>query len=344
MKKIIICIALMTLFLTCKKEHAGKNIYMTKPTLTYRYGDLIVVRDIISGNVTTVFSGYDANPQINPSYPAWSSDGSKICFITSPYPLITNDLYTVNISISPIDGLPVGSNPTKIGDGAAGGGRYGQAKWRPGTNQIAYVWKRTGETDKIHLLPSAGGPATVIYSTANTDWVIERNLSFNDIAFKSDGSRLVFCERQTSTGSLFLKVLDLTNNSVIKSINLSQYKSIHSLDWAKKAGSNIVAIETVPFCDGTVSGNSDIRQIYTVDVGSATPIMSWIKNDAGDINWSSDDTQFAMTAWIARISAVGSSCALSVYQDIKIFTIATPLIDYLGSTSSYQGFYLDWRR
>ena len=290
----------------------------------------IFVMDVTGANKTKVYSNYTNQTTQYPDYPAWSGDGTKLCFT-----LNSADLYTLNISLD--NSVPTGSNATKIGDGAAAGGNYKQGKWRPGANQIACVWKKTGDPDKIHLLPSAGGSPTVLYAAASTDWNIEE-----DIAFKSDGFNLVFSERQISTGNVFLKVLDVSTSQVIKSIDLSQYRSIKEMDWAKSTGSNIVAITTVPYCDGTPIGNGGIHQLQTIDVSASSPSLTLLRNDQGNISWSPNDTQITTPAGLGRVSAVGSPCSASQYFGFQIYTLATQAFTFLGNSSN--GNHPDWKR
>ena len=255
MKKIISSLALIVLISACKKEvlESDKLLQLqpenqqlkpppppnANPAFAFRDNftqgnrsiPAIYVMDVTGANKTRVYSNYTAQTTQYPDFPAWSADGLKLCFT-----LNSKDLYTLNISL--VNGVPTGSGATKIGDGVAAGGSYKQGKWRPGANQIACVWKKTGDPDKIHLLPSTGGSASVLYNAASTDWIIE-----DDIACKSDGSNLVFSERQISTGFVFLKVLDITTSQVIKTIDLSQYKSVREMDWGKLTGSNTVAIQ-----------------------------------------------------------------------------------------------------
>ena len=292
----------------------------------------IYVMDVTGANATAVYTNYSGKGNsivVNyPDYPAWSGDGTKLCFI-----LNNTDLYTLNISL--VNGVPTGSNATKIGDGVAGSGTYKQGKWRPGANQIACVWKKTGDPDKIHLLPSTGGSPTVLYAAANTDWVIE-----DDIAFKPDGSNLVFSERQISTGNVFLKVLDVSTNLVIKSIDLSQFKSVREMDWAKTSGSNIVAITTVPFCDGTQIGSGGVHQLFTLDVSAPAPSLTLVRNDVGNISWKPDDSQITINAGLGRACGP-TGCCFSTYNGVLILTLTTNSITFPGY---HQGNHHDWKR
>jgi hypothetical protein len=291
----------------------------------------IFVMDVSGANKTKVFASY-TNQLINtPDFPAWSGNGTQLCFT-----LNSADLYTLNIAI--VNGVPVGTNANKIGDGIAASGSYKQGKWRPGQNQIACVWKKTGDPDKIYLLPSAGGSASVLYTAASTDWLIE-----NDIAFKSDGSNLAFSERQISTGFVFLKVFDLSSSQLIKSIDLSQYRSIREIDWAKTPGSNIVAITTVPNCDGTTIGNNGMHQLQTVDVSSASPSLTLLRNDVGNISWSPNDSQITTHAGLGRSCNPATGCCFSQYFDFGIITLATQAYTIPGNNTNYRN-RPDWKR
>jgi len=122
---------------TANPVFAFRNSLQVNPNRTV---PAIYVMDVTGTNLTNVYSNYTSQSFQTPDFPAWSSDGTKLCFT-----LNWADLYTLNVSV--VNGVPVGTSPTKIGDGVAGGGTYGQGKWRPGQNQIASVWKKTGEPD-----------------------------------------------------------------------------------------------------------------------------------------------------------------------------------------------------
>jgi hypothetical protein len=254
---------------------------------------------------------------VNPRYPAWSSDGTKLCLTSIGTDLYS--LYTLNIAV--VKGVPVGSNLTKIADGVAAGGNYKQGKWRPGQNQIVCVFKKTGDPDNIQLIPSSGGSPTVLYTAQNTDWVIE-----DDIAFKSDGSNLVFSERQISTGNVYLKIFDVNNSQIINSIDMTQFSSIVNvnniveLDWAKSTGSNKVAITTRPRCDNSNIGRSGIHQLFTIDISAQTPSLTWWRNDVGNISFSSNDQQITISSGLARFAG---NCSYSSYNGMAIFTFTT---------------------
>lgn len=285
----------------------------------------IFVMDLSGANKTRVYANYTNQTYQTPDFPAWSADGTKLCLT-----LNSADLYTLNVAL--VNGVPTGSGATKIADGVAAGGTYKQGKWRPGVNQIVCVFKKTGDPDKIRIIPSGGGPASDVYTSAGTDWLIE-----DDIAFKSDGSNLVFSERQISTNAVFLKVLDVATSQIIKTIDLSQYKSIKEMDWARSSGSNIVAITTIPRCDNTQIGTNGIHQLHTLDVGAATPALTFRRNDVGNISWSPNDTQITIPSGLSRVC--GTGCCISSYFNFSVYTLAS------GSTTGiYSGNHPDWKR
>ena len=365
MKKIISSLALIILIAACKKteistpseqesittgsERQGPPPPPVNANPAFAFSDYkkinqqlsvlsIYVMDVTGANPTPVYSNYSGNGNntvVNyPDYPAWSPDGSKLCFT-----LNTKDLYTLNISL--VSGVPTGSNATKIGDGVAGGGSYKQGKWRPGANQIACVWKKTGDPDKIRILPSGGGSPSDLYTAASTDWTLE-----DDIAFKSNGSNLVFSERQVSTGNVFLKVLDVNTSLVIKSIDLSQYGSIREVEWAKSSGSNTVFITTEPRCDSINNGGA--HSLRKVDVGAASPSLTFLSLSVGNICISPDDTKITVSAGVGAVCNPNSPfCCSFSYSGALILTLAT-------NTSASTGFngtegagrynYYDWKR
>lgn len=298
-----------------------------------RYPPGIFVIDENGANETRVYTNNSVQYTQWVSFPAWNQAGTKLCF-TSDF----TDLYTLNISL--VNGTPTGSGATKIADGKAAGGEYKQGKWRPGSNVIASVWKKTGETDKIHMLPSAGGAATVLYAAANTD----RSLG-DDISFNPDGSKLVFIERQESTDQNFLKVFDLNINTVINTIDLSQFKSVFELDWGKTAGTNMVAILTVPRCDGSPAGNEGFNQFYTIDVSSSTPLLTWRKDNAGrNLSISTNDTKFTVLDYYSsRTCSPSTGCCTLSYNlyGFKAFSLSSGSTLFSLTTNTANP---DWKR
>jgi hypothetical protein len=349
MKRLLTIMGLVLLYTSCQKnspdtnQPSGLDEFQTKPPSpppananpVFTFQDYftqgnrslpgIFVMDVTGANKTRVYANYNNQTFQTPDFPAWSGNGTQLCFT-----LNSADLYILNISL--VNGVPTGSGATKIANGVAAGGSYKQGKWRPGFNQVASVWKKTGDPDKIHMIPSAGGSPGVLYTAASTDWVLE-----DDLAFKSDGSNLVFSERQISTGNVFLKVLDVATSQVIKSIDLSQYKSVREIDWAKSTGSNIVAITTVPLCDGTTVGINGMHQLQTINVGSTSTSLTLLRNDVGNICISPNDTQITIPAGLSRIC--GNGCCIASYFNFSIYTIAS------GSTTGiYSGNHPDWKR
>jgi hypothetical protein len=349
MKRLLTIMGLVLLYTSCQKNSPDTNKpsrldeFQTKPPSpppananpVFTFQDYftqgnrslpgIFVMDVNGANKTRVYANYNNQTFQTPDFPAWSGNGTQLCFT-----LNSADLYILNISL--VNGVPTGSGATKFANGVAAGGNYKQGKWRPGFNQVASVWKKTGDPDKIHMIPSTGGSPGVLYTAASTDWVIEE-----DIAFKSDGSNLVFSERHKTSGLVYLKVLNVTTNQVIKSIDLSQYKSVREMDWAKTSGSNTVAITTVPLCDGTTIGINGIHQLQMIDVGSASPSLTLVKNDVGNISLSANDSQITVPAGLS--SVCGNGCCFRTYYNFMIYTIASGT-----SAGISSGNHPDWKR
>jgi hypothetical protein len=309
---------------------AFTKTYFTKNALQHYAG--ITVADENGANETKVYSK-TTQPV---SHPAWNETGTKLCFTAD-----NANLYTLNISLN--NGVPTGSGATKIADGIAAGGQYKQGKWRHGASQIASVWKKTGETDKIHILPASGGTASVLYAAANSDWTIG-----DDISFNPEGSKLVFIERQVSTDQNFLKVFDLNSNTVINTIDLSQFKSVFELDWGKTAETNMVAILTIPRCDGSYTGNQGINQLYTIDVSSPTPLLTWRKDDAGhNLSISPNDLKFTVKDYSSSpvCSPTTGCCTRSYYSyGFKTFSFTNPSISITDFDSNPIRINPDWKR
>lgn len=306
------------------------KVYFTKNAVQNYTG--ITVADENGANETKVYSKM-GQPV---SQAAWNETGTMICFTAD-----NADLYTLNFSI--VNGVPNGSGAAKIANGIAAGGQYKQGKWRPGANQIACVWKKTGEPDKIHIIPSGGGSASVLYAAANADRVIG-----DDISFNPEGSQLVFIERQVSTDQNFLKVFDMNSNAVINTIDLSQFKSVFELDWGKTSETNMVAILTVPRCDGSYTGNQGINQLYTIDVSSTAPLLTWRKDDAGhNLSISPNDQKFTVKDNYSSpvCSPTTGCCTRSYYTGgFKTFSFANPLISITDFDANPIRFNPDWKR
>ncbi len=286
----------------------------------------IYVMDADGGNKTKVYTNYTNQTFQTPDYPAWSSEGTRLCFT-----LNGKDLYTLAITL--VNGYPVGSNPIKIGDGVAGGGSYRKGAWKPGADQISCVWQRNGDPYKIHILPAAGGTPSIIYTSASNDWVIEDYLSF-----KSDASALVFAERQLSTGNNFLKVFDISTNTIIKTINLSQFKSVTGIDWGKTPGSNTIVFSIIPLCSQDPNG---VHKLYTIDINTPEPTLVMLSNIEMDgVSWSPDDSKIAVMRG-GVTSVCGNGCCIRRLDGISTFSFSTQNSVFIESSPAKNP---DWKR
>jgi hypothetical protein len=137
-------------------------------------------------------------------------------------------------------------------------------------------------------------------------------------------------------------VLDVATNQVIKSVELSQYNSVREIDWAKSSGSNTVAITTIPLCDTSLVGRNGIHQLQTVDVGSASPSLTWLRNDVGNISFSPNDTQITVSGSLGRVCNPTTGCCFSSYSQVRVFTISSNIVSgvFTGGTMVNP----DWKR
>lgn len=294
----------------------------------------ICVMDVNGANQTAVYTNYTKQgnniTSVNtPDFPTWSPNGQQLCFV-----LNKQDLYTLDISL--VNGLPVGSSHVKIADGAASGGKYGKGVWRPGANQIAAVWSGTGPTS-IRLIPSSGGAATTIY-TSSSGYTINHRVYGSDethITINQNGTRLAFFEQQVSTGTMVLKVLNLSDNSIEKNIDLSQFWAITGIDWSNTQ-SSIIAVTAEP---DRCTGATATHKLYTIDVDASTPTPVLIKVDVSDCSWSPDDLRIAVSSFSG--AGAGNGCNFRQYNG------GTAIITLSNNTQSYlfgSGYNPDWKQ
>jgi Tol biopolymer transport system component len=136
MKKATILFLTTITFFACQKNAPGENItsgqeeFQTKPpspppananpVIAYRdtkkissqlSAPAIFVMDANGANRTAVYTNYSGQGNnfvySTPDFPAWSGDGTKLCFTVN-----SADLYILNISV--VNGVPTGSGATKL--------------------------------------------------------------------------------------------------------------------------------------------------------------------------------------------------------------------------------------
>jgi len=357
----------MTLFFACKKslqttddlKQAQQETQSKRPSppppppsvnanpaIAYRrwhttsdgsYVPALYVMDANGGNQAVVYTNYTKVKKNvtyhTPDFPSWSDNGQRLCFV-----LDGKDLYTLNISL--VNGVPAGSNPVKIADGVAAGGSYGKGVWRPGTTNIAAVWLSDLGPTSIQLIPSTGGTTTTLYSSPGdftlhhpAGYLTEAFVTFND-----NGTLLAFCERQLSTGKNFLRILDLSINTIVQSIELNQFWAIKSLDWANTQGSSIIG-----FSNEEESCETDIvHKIYKIDISAEDPQPVIIKNDAEDLTWSPDDKQVAYSGFSHAILNPATGCGGRYYEgNVWIYDLSTNSFVNIGLP---QGYNPDWKK
>lgn len=355
MKQITICIALMTILFACKKSEmtvqqneisstavnkkptpppgnanpaiAYKGQFVPKPNLTV---PALFVMDANGDNKTNIYSNYSARSVNRPDFPAWSPDGTKLCFT-----LNETDLYTLSISLS--NGTPTGSNATKIGDGVAGGGNYRKGVWNPTANEIASVWLQNNKPTTIRIIPAVGGAPVTLYASSSTDFIIGDHLSFSP-----DGSKLVFVERQQSTGNNIMKIIERSTGNILREIDLSQFLRITGIDWANTSGSNIVAFTEWPLCS---VDNNGFRKLYSIDVAASSPTPVLLSNNERDgVTWAPDDLKVACMGGggLSSFCNPSTNCCGRNYYGIHTFTLSTQ--SSVTINMEFSAVNPDWKR
>jgi len=288
----------------------------------------IYVMDADGANQTMVYANYiyqgNTHSYQTPDFPTWSPDGQKLCFN-----LNGSDLYTLTISL--VNGYPVGSNPNKICDGVADGGNYRKGVWSTTTNEIATVWQHSPDPTQIQIVPSTGGTPATLYTSPSTDFTVSDYLTYNP-----DGSKIAFTERQQSTGNNFLNIIERSSGTIIQSIDLSQFYQFTGLDWSRTLGSNIIAFSVLP--TEPCAPNPDAHhKIYTIDVGTtAEPVLQ--VNYCSSVTWSPDDSKVAFCAFSW---SVGGGCGeIRHYRGIWTYTFSSGVESYLESSGNEP----DWKR
>ena len=141
-------------------------------------------------------------------------------------------------------------------------------------------------------------------------------------------------------------MLDVNTSLVIKSIDLSQYQSIREVEWAKSSGSNTVFITTEPRCDSINNGGA--HSLRKVDVGAASPSLTFLSLNVGNICISPDDTKITVPVNIAAACNPNPPfCCGFSYSGALNLTLATNVYTSTGYEGT-EGFgrdnHYDWKR
>ena len=297
--------------------------YQVKRNLTV---SAIYVMDANGANTTKVYARYTPSSSDYVDFPTWSSDATKLCVNVNG-----KDLYRMNIGL--VNGYPVTSNDVKIADGVADGGEYCKGVWNPAPNaqEIAVVWRPTSGSQALRMVPISGSPKSTLYTSPSTDYIIN-----DDIAFSPDGLKLAFTELQQSTGYNFLKIIERSTGTVVKTVDLSQYYRITGLTWGKSPGSTMVAITVIPTLCGKEKDN-----LFSIDISAATPVPALLLSGYGaqDVSFAPGDQSFAFVC-LAMWGQQANGCWFG-HAKSAVYTLNPP-----GLTYPFTGFgsNFDWKR
>ena len=283
----------------------------------------IYVVDANGANTTKVYARYTPSSFDWVYFPTWSSDATKLCVNVNE-----QDLYRMNIGL--VNGYPVTSNDVKIADGVADGGEYCKGVWNPAPNaqEIAVVWRPTSGSQALRMVPISGSPKSTLYTTPSTDYYINA-----DIAFSPDGSKLAFTELQQSTGYNFLKIIERSTGTVVKTVDLIQFYRITGLTWGKSPGSTKVAITVKPtLCD------KEYNNLFSIDISAATPtpVLFLSGYGAAGITFAPGDQSFAFSC--ATIWPQQPDGCYFAWWKAAVYTLNPPGITYMGGSNP------DWKR
>lgn len=358
MKKIISSLALLFIFNACKKSEilvhqeeitsvaANKKPSppaSVNPAIAYRRNYVInpkrtvpaiYVMDAGGGNKTKVYTNYNNTTFQTPDFPTWSPDGTKLCFN-----LNGTDLYTLSISI--VNGIPTGSNATKIADGVAEAGNYRKGVWNPavGAHEIASVWKQSSNPTNIRIVPANGGTPSTLYTSPGSGYEID-----DQISFSPDGSKLAFTERQQSTGIITLKIIERLSGNIVKTTDLSQFFRVTGLDWSNTAGSDVIAFSVWPLCS---VDNNGLRKLYKIDMSSSSPAPTLLSNNERDgVSWSPDDMQIVSMggALVTAICNPETGCCVRYYYGIQLLNINSQNSLTIENNYTINAVNPDWKK
>lgn len=287
----------------------------------------IYVMDANGANVTKVYARYTSSNFDYVYYPTWSSNATKLCVNVNG-----QNLYRMDIGL--VNGYPVTSNDVKIADGIADGGEYRKGVWNPAPNaqEVVVVWRPTSGSQALRVVPSSGTPKTTLYTSPSTDYVLN-----DDIAFSPDGSKLAFTEFQQSTGYSFLKIIERSTGTVVKTVDLSQFYRIAGLTWGKSAGSTMVAITVKP-----APCVKEDNNLFSIDISAAAPAPVQYLIGYGvfptGITFAPGDQSFAFTYLANWSQTLPSGCWNMGYTRRAVYTSNPPGITYMGGENP------DWKR
>jgi Tol biopolymer transport system component len=266
-----------------------------------------------------------------PFAPKWSGNGQQICFSNRVYfssggrPVENyNSIYTMNISV--VNGVPTGSNVTRILDGNPVATNYTDPVWSPTANEIAFQARQNGIPGKLQVVPATGGTPSTIYTCPSTDYITSVGPCYNP-----DGSKLAFELRlaNNTTLQMWVTVIDRNSGTVQASVALdttiSWTSNVPQMDWSRTPGST-----TLAFVGGPM--NSSLTSVYTLNyTTSSTPTQIPNTSYATSPSWSPDDSKIVYS--IANIPGVN--------KGIKIVTLSN---NSSTAISNIYSFDTNWKR
>jgi Tol biopolymer transport system component len=225
------------------------------PAIAYAGDGGLCVMNADGSNQTVILEGdiYDSFS------PCWSRDGNHIAFNRG------QELWRIDVAV--VDGVPQGSNATRIHEGPA----Y-NPQWSPDGSTILFEGGSMGAA--IKAVPATGGEVEDVYTPPS-------NCAVYFPCWSRDGTRIAFFEYQAGLGTA-LKVLTLgeaQDPEIVLTHDASA--NFRFLEWGRTD-------------DLLVYDNGSTGDIYTLDLGSGevtTVVEGNRRKAAMSPCWSPDDAK-----------------------------------------------------
>jgi Tol biopolymer transport system component len=233
------------------------------PAIAFHGGGGLTVMNADGSNQTVIYK-----PPRGSTFshgPAWSPDGQSIAFVQD------TDLWRIDVSV--VNGVPRGSNATRVYDSPDG--CLVSPAWSPLGDEIAY-YNCAAQT--IEVVSTTGGTATVLFAAADGE-------RLGAPAWSPDGGRLAF-RRRYALEQVHMDVLDRATLEVTTVLTLEPGWSIHphKLDWARTS-------DTIAFTlEDESQGSPPPRSIQALDLASGT-YATLVGPSAMWGSWSPDDSK-----------------------------------------------------